>query len=279
VHDVAHPRLSLNQWTTRRWSLAEAIDGCVGHGIGGIGVWREKLAELPAGEARTRLDDAGLTVSSLCRGGFLSDAGTHATALDDNRRALDEAVDVGADLLVLVMGGLPAGSTDLAAARIAAQDGLAALVPYAVDAGVRLALEPLHPMYAADRCVLSTLRQAVEWAEPFAPSAVGVCVDTFHVWWDPEVTSAIEAVASAGRLATFQVCDFLVPLPADVLLGRGYMGDGVIDFEMLTRSIAATGYGGFVEVEIFNADVWADDPDTVCATVSERFDRLVAPYL
>lgn len=276
---MAHPRLSLNQWTTRRWTLSDAIDGCARHGIGGIGVWREKLAEVPAPEARSRLDDAGLTVTSLCRGGFLSDARTHATALDDNRRAVDEAVDIGADLLVLVMGGLPEGNTDLAAARTAARDGLAALAPYAIDAGVRLALEPLHPMYAADRCVLSTLRQAVEWAEPFPPGAVGLCVDTFHVWWDPEVEAAIAEVASADRLATFQVCDFLVPLPADVLLGRGYMGDGVIDFETLTRSVAATGYAGFVEVEIFNADVWADDPDTVCARVCERFDRLVAPFL
>ena len=276
---MAHPRLSLNQWTTRRWSLTDAIEGCARHGIGGIGVWREKLAEVPAPEARSRLDDAGLTVTSLCRGGFLSDASTHATALDDNRRAVDEAVSVGADLLVLVMGGLPVGSIDLAAARTAARNGLDALVPYAVDAGVRLALEPLHPMYAADRCVLSTLRQAVEWAEAFAPDAVGVCVDTFHIWWDPDVGPAIAEVASADRLATYQVCDFLVPLPADVLLGRGYMGDGVIDFESLTRTVAATGYDGFVEVEIFNADVWAADPDTVLATVSERFDRLVAPYL
>jgi sugar phosphate isomerase/epimerase len=276
---VAHPRLSLNQWTTRRWSLTDAIDGCARHGIRGIGVWREKLAELPAAEARLRVDDAGLTVTSLCRGGFLSDPRTHTTALDDNRRALDEAVAIGTDQLVLVMGGLPDGSTDLASARAAARDGLAALVPYAVDAGVRLALEPLHPMYAADRCVLSTLRQAVEWAQPFPPSAVGICVDTFHIWWDPDVHSAIAEVASADRLATYQVCDFLMPLPADVLLGRGYMGDGVIDFESLTRAVAATGYDAFVEVEIFNADVWADDPDTVCATVSDRFDRLVAPYL
>jgi sugar phosphate isomerase/epimerase len=276
---VAHPRLSLNQWTTRRWSLTDAIDGCARHGIRGIGVWREKLAELPAAEARLRVDDAGLTVTSLCRGGFLSDPRTHTTALDDNRRALDEAVAIGTDQLVLVMGGLPDGSLDLAAARAAARDGLEALVPYAVDAGVRLALEPLHPMYAADRSVLSTLNQAIDWAQPFAASAVGVCIDTFHVWWDPDVDSAIAEVASAGRLATFQVCDFLVPLPADVLLGRGYMGDGVIDFEALTRAVAAAGYDGFVEVEIFNADVWADDPDTVCAMVCDRFDRLVAPYL
>jgi sugar phosphate isomerase/epimerase len=276
---MAHARLSLNQWTTRRWGLTDAIDGCARHGIGGIGVWREKLAEVPMAEARSRLDDAGLTVTSLCRGGFLSDPRTHRTALDDNRRAVDEAVAIGADLLVLVMGGLPEDSTDLAGARTAARDGLGALVPYAVDAGVRLALEPLHPMYAADRCVLSTLRQALAWAQPFAPSAVGLCVDTFHVWWDPDLSQAVSEVGSADRLATFQVCDFLVPLPADVLLGRGYMGDGVIDFESLTRSVAATGYAGFVEVEIFNGEIWADDPDRVCATVSERFDRLVAPYL
>jgi sugar phosphate isomerase/epimerase len=276
---MAHPRLSLNQWTTRRWSLPEAIDGCARHGIRGIGVWREKFADVPVAEARSRLADADLTVTSLCRGGFLTDPTGHAAAIDDNRHAIDEAVALGTDLLVLVMGGLPKGSVDLASAREAAQEGLAELVTHAEEAGVRLALEPLHPMYAADRCVLSTLRQALDWAKDFPPESVGICVDTFHIWWDPDVTSAIADVAAAGRLATYQVCDFLVPLPADVLLARGYMGDGVIDFPALTRSVTATGYSDFVEVEIFNADVWAADPDEVCATVSDRFDRLVAPYL
>jgi sugar phosphate isomerase/epimerase len=274
---TAHPRLALNQWTTRRWSLAEAIDGCVRHGVRGLGVWREKVAEIGIAEARRRIDDAGLAVTSLCRGGFFTAAGN--AALAENRRAVDEAAALGAPLLVLVAGGLPAGSRDVTAARGRAQEVIAELVPYAASAGVRLALEPLHPMYCADRCVLSTLAQALEWAAPFDPSAVGVCVDTFHIWWDPTVLASIAAVAAAGRLATYQVCDFMLPIPADALLARGMMGDGVIDFAPMTAAVAASGYTGPVEVEIFNADVWAEDPDSVMTRMVSSFAEFVAPSL
>lgn len=274
---TAHPRLALNQWTTRRWSLAEAVDGCVRHGVGGIGVWREKVAEIGITEARQRIDDAGLVVTSLCRGGFFTAAGD--AALAENRRAVDEAAALGTSTLVLVAGGLPGGSRDLPAARARAQDVIAELVPYAAAAGLRLALEPLHPMYCADRCVLSTLAQALEWAAPFDPATVGVCVDTFHIWWDPTVLDAIAAVAAEGRLAAYQVCDFILPIPSDALLARGMMGDGVIDFAPMTAAVAATGYAGPVEVEIFNADVWADDPDHVMARMVTTFDTVVAPSL
>ncbi len=272
-----HPRLALNQWTTRRWSLAEAVEGCVRHGVAGIGVWREKVAETGLPEARLRIDDAGLEVTSLCRGGFFTAPGN--AALDENRRAVDEAAALGAPVLVLVAGGLPDGSRDVAAARGRAQDVIAELVPYAASAGVRLALEPLHPMYCADRCVLSTLAQALEWAAPFDPTALGVCVDTFHIWWDPTVLDSIAAAGAAGRLAAYQVCDFILPIPADALLARGMLGDGVIDFAPMTAAVAATGYAGPVEVEIFNADVWADDPDHVMDRMVETFGRLVAPSL
>jgi len=274
---AAHPRLALNQWTTRRWSLAEAVDGCVRHGVGGIGLWREKVAEIGGGEARNRIDDARLVVTSLCRGGFFTAPGD--AALADNRRAVDEAAALGTSVLVLVAGGLPGGSRDLAAARGRAQEVIAELVPYAASAGVQLALEPLHPMYCADRCVLSTLAQALEWAAPFDPATVGVCVDTFHIWWDPSVLDSIASVAAAGRLATYQVCDFILPIPADALLARGMMGDGVIDFAPMTAAVAATGYAGPVEVEIFNADVWAEDPDRVMARMVSTFAELVAPSL
>jgi len=277
VQAVAHPRLALNQWTTRRWSLPEAVEGCVRHGVGGIGVWREKVAEIGMPEARQRIDDSGLVVTSLCRGGFFTAAGN--TALDDNRRAVDEAAALAAPILVLVAGGLPDGSRDVAGARGRARDVIAELVPYAASAGVRLALEPLHPMYCADRCVLSTLAQALDWAVPFDPASVGVCVDTFHIWWDPDVLDSIAAVAAAGRLAAYQVCDFILPIPADALLARGMMGDGVIDFAPMTAAVAATGYDGPVEVEIFNADVWAEDPDHVMGRMVESFGRLVAPHL
>ncbi|MEU3116181.1 sugar phosphate isomerase/epimerase family protein [Micromonospora chalcea] len=268
-------RLSLNQRTTHRWSVAQAVDGCVRAGIPAIGLWREPVAEIGVPAAARLVTDAGLRVSSLCRGGFLTaadDAG-RAAALADNRRAIDEAAALRAACLVLVVGGLPPGSRDLAGARQRVADALAELAPYAGARGVRLALEPLHPMYCADRAVLSTLGQALDVAEAFPAEQVGVVVDTFHVWWDPDVWRQI---ARAGtRIASFQICDFLTPLPADVLLGRGMMGDGHIDFPPLRRAVEAAGYSGDVEVEIFNAEVWATDPDQVLATMTARYTDLV----
>ncbi|MFG2066830.1 sugar phosphate isomerase/epimerase family protein [Micromonospora tulbaghiae] len=270
-------RLSLNQRTTQRWSVAEAVDGCVRAGIPAIGLWREPVAENGVPAAARLVADAGLRVSSLCRGGFLTaaDEAGRIEALADNRRAIDEAAALRAACLVLVVGGLPPGSRDLAGARQRVADALAELAPYAAERGVRLALEPLHPMYCADRAVLSTLGQALDLAEAFPAEQVGVVVDTFHVWWDPDVWRQI---ARAGtRIASFQVCDFLTPLPADVLLGRGMMGDGHIDFPPLRRAVEAAGYSGDVEVEIFNAEVWATDPDRVLATMTARYvDRVLA---
>ncbi|MBO4141566.1 sugar phosphate isomerase/epimerase [Micromonospora tulbaghiae] len=269
--DTRLARLSLNQRTTRRWSVAEAVDGCVRAGIPAIGLWREPVAEIGVPAAARLVADAGLRVSSLCRGGFLTaaDEAGRIEALADNRRAIDEAAALRAACLVLVVGGLPPGSRDLAGARRRVADALAELAPYAAERGVRLALEPLHPMYCADRAVLSTLGQALDLAEAFPAEQVGVVVDTFHVWWDPDVWRQI---ARAGtRIASFQVCDFLTPLPADVLLGRGMMGDGHIDFPPLRRAVEAAGYSGDVEVEIFNAEVWATDPDQVLATMTARY--------
>lgn len=259
-------RLSLNQWTTRRWSVAEAVDGCVRHGIPAIGLWRDHVAEHGLRETAALVRDVGLRVSSLCRGGFFN----HPDWWDDNRRAIEEAATLGAACLLLVPGGLPSGSNDLAAARAHVADALAELVPYARDHGVRLAIEPMHPMYCADRSVVSTLRQALD----IAPPEVGVAVDCFHVWWDPE---ALPQIGRAGdRIASFQVCDFLNPLPADALLGRAMMGDGVIDFIPLRMAVAAAGYTGDIEVEIFNADIWAADPDDVLTTMKRRYAELIA---
>ncbi|MFD6263366.1 sugar phosphate isomerase/epimerase family protein [Micromonospora chalcea] len=276
---TADPRLaklSLNQRTTQHWSVAQAVDGCVRAGIPAIGLWREPVAEIGVPAAARLVTDAGLRVSSLCRGGFLTaaDEAGRAAALADNRRAIDEAAALRAACLVLVVGGLPPGSRDLPGARQRVADALAELAPYAGERGVRLALEPLHPMYCADRAVLSTLGQALDLAEAFPAEQVGVVVDTFHVWWDPDVWRQI---ARAGtRIASFQVCDFLTPLPADVLLGRGMMGDGHIDFPPLRRAVQAAGYTGDVEVEIFNAEVWATDPDRVLATMTARYvDRVL----
>lgn len=272
---LAH--LSLNQATTQRWSVREAVDGCVRAGIPAIGLWRAPVAEAGVTSTARMVADAGLRVSSLCRGGFLTavDPAERASAIADNRRAVEEAAELGAACLVMVVGGLPAGSRDLAGARTRVADAIAELAPYAGERGVRLALEPLHPMYVADRAVLSTLQQAIDMAEPFPVDQVGVVVDTFHIWWDPQVWEQIARAGAAGRIASFQVCDFLTPIPADVLLARAMMGDGHIDFPPLRRAVEAAGWTGDTEVEIFNAEVWAADPAEVVETMKRRYVDLV----
>lgn len=248
-------RLSLNQITTRSWSLPEAVSGCARAGVGWIGLWRDKVAEVGVEAAARTVRDHGLRVSSLCRGGFFTGRGPDGPTDDgiaDTRAALDEAAALGTDVLVLVVGGV--ADRNLPGSRRRVADALDQLVPVALDRGVRLALEPLHPVQCAERSVLSTLRQALDLAAPYPPEAVGVVVDEFHVWWDPTVEDSI--AAAAGRIAGFQVCDELVPLP-DTLLGRGLPGQGPIDHRHLRTCVEAAGYDGPIEVEIFNADLWA----------------------
>nr|WP_323743367.1 sugar phosphate isomerase/epimerase family protein [Curtobacterium sp. VKM Ac-1395] len=265
-------------------SLAEAIAAVTAAGVEAIGTWREPVADVGLDEAVRMVRDSGLRVSTHCRGGFftLADGAERRLAMDDNRRAIDEtAALAGAGapgsrpVLVLVAGGLPSGSKDLGAARARVADALTELVPHALDAGVQLAVEPLHPMYAADRAVVSTLAQALDLAAPFPAEAVGVAVDTFHVWWDPALESSIARAGAAGRIATYQVCDWVTPLAADPLLSRGYPGDGHIDFGPIGAAVAAAGYTGDVEVEIFNQSVW----DTAPAVVVDRVVRSVAAHV
>ena len=264
-------RFSINQMTVKQLTLPELTEACVRLGVPGVGLWREPVQAYGTQAAAKLVHDAGLAVTTLCRGGFLtaSDPAARAEALDDNRAAIDEAVTLGTDTLVLVSGGLPAGSRDLYGARERIADALAVLAPYAGERGVRLAIEPLHPMYASDRCVVSTLDQALELAERFPAEQVGVVVDTYHVWWDARL--AAEIARAGRRIVSFQVCDWVLPLPADTLLGRGHLGDGCIDFAPIAAAVAAAGYAGDVEVEIFNAEVWDAPPDQTAATVRERF--------
>ncbi|MDT0194151.1 sugar phosphate isomerase/epimerase family protein [Arthrobacter sp. AB6] len=273
-------RLSLNSATTKKWTLAQVVDGCVNAGIPAIGPWRDRVEEAGLDKAARLIKDAGLRVSSLCRGGFLTapDAEGQAAALADNRAAILEAVALGTRELFLVVGGLAPGEKDVVAARRRVADRLADLVPFAEENGVRLVLEPLHPMYAADRALISTLGQALDLAAPFAASAVGVAVDTFHVWWDPELKAQIERAGREGRIASYQVCDFNMPIAADPLLSRGYMGDGVVDFAAIGTWVRDAGYTGDIEVEIFNQDIWDTDGNAVLATVKERYAELVLPY-
>jgi len=272
-------RLSLNQRTTASWSLPEAIQGCVDAGIGAIGVWREQLAEVGFDEGCRLVVDAGLRVSSLCRGGFFTAADpAEAQAIEaSNREAIDEAAGLSAATLVLVAGGLPTGDRDLQAARDRAAFAIERLVPYAHERGVTLGIEPMNPIYAADRGVISTLGQALDIAERFDAADVGVVVDTFHLWWEPGIADQLRRAGQ--RIVSYQICDWITPLPADTLLARGMMGDGHIDFPTFTKSVAAAGYGGDIEVEIFNADLWAAPPASVVDTMVERYLRLVQHYL
>jgi len=272
---VPHPRLSLNQATIKYATLDEALAVAAAAGIQSIGLWREPVQAVGLTEAVERVTASGLRVSSLCRGGFFttSDPVARREALDDNRRALDEAAALGAPALVLVAGGLPEGSRDIVGARARVADALEALAPYALETGVTLAIEPLHPMYAADRAVVSTLGQALDIALHFDERAVGVVVDAFHVWWDPEVMQQI--ARAAGRIASYQVCDWITPLASDALLSRGMMGDGHIDFGPLTEAVTAAGYTGDVEVEIFNQHIWDSPFDEVVGQTVRRFAATV----
>lgn len=278
-YDLTDPyrSLSLNTATTKRWTLAEAVDGAARAGLGAVGLWRDRVDEIGVAAAAKIVADAGLRVSSLCRGGFLTEPGDGQAALDDNRRAIDDAATLATRELVMVMGGIP--DRDLAAARARVEERLAVLVPYAAERGVRIALEPLHPMFCADRAVISTLAQALSMAQPYSAQTVGVVVDTFHLWWDPTLEQQIAHAGASGRISSYQVCDWLNPMTADPLLSRGMMGEGVIDFATIGRWVRSAGYRGDVEVEIFNAAVWAADGHDVIETMKQRYRDLVLPSL
>ncbi|MET8361521.1 sugar phosphate isomerase/epimerase family protein [Micromonospora sp. NPDC005171] len=259
-------RFSFNQATAQRWPLPEVVAGCVAAGVPGIGLWREPVAEYGLARSAKLVRDAGLAVTSLCRGGFFAADDWRA----ENLRAIEEAAALGAPELVLVSGGLPAGSRDIDGARRRVADAIGELAPHAEAAGVRLAIEPLHPMFAADRCVIATLGQALDIAERFDPVVVGVVVDAYHVWWDDTVYAQI--ARAAARIAAFQVCDWVTPLPEGVLLGRALPGDGCIELRRLREAVDAAGYVGPIEVEVFSAEVWAHPG-------AEVLDASIAGYL
>jgi sugar phosphate isomerase/epimerase len=215
-------------------------------------VWRYKLNG-DATKASAMIRSEGLRVSSLCRGGWFSapTAEERRKRIEDNRRAIEEAALLGAPVLVIVSG--PASGQTLEDARSTVLDGLLEVLPDAEKAGVILGIEPLHPMYAAERSVVVTLKQANDLAEQLSSPAAGVVVDVFHVWWDPEVMSQIER--ARGKIAGFHVSDWPVPLPG-ILMGRAMMGDGVIELRKLRQAVDATGYDGPIEVEIFNDEIW-----------------------
>ncbi|MGE0733391.1 MAG: sugar phosphate isomerase/epimerase family protein [Alphaproteobacteria bacterium] len=267
--------LSLNTITVKaQWTLRQCIEACRRHGITGISPWRDKLQECGVAEAAKLIRAANLTVTGLCRGGMFpaADAAGRKANVEENFRAVDEAAAIGAQCLVLVVGGLPPGSRDLPGAHQQVEDGIAALLEYSRQRNVPLAIEPLHPMFAADRACVNTLGHALDMCDRLG-AGVGVAVDVYHVWWDPELAKQI---ARAGkRVLAFHICDWLVPTE-DLLTDRGMMGDGVIDIPAIRAMVEAAGYRGLCEVEIMSSkNWWRRDGDEVLRVCKERHANCV----
>jgi len=288
-------RLSLNTATCKHLTLAQCVQAASASGLESIGVWRDRVQEVGVENAAAMIRNAGLRVSSLCRGGFITgrDSAQVSQAMIDNRVAIDEAAILGTHELVMVVGGLPSSfpmmglahtdadtvDKDLVAARVRVEERIAELVPYAREKGVRLALEPMHPLFTADRGVLTTLAQALDIAADHSPSEVGVVVDTYHVWWDPDLAPSIARAGREHRISSYQICDWILPLAANTLNSRGMMGDGYIDFPTITGWVSQAGYTGDVEVEIFNEDIWAQPGEVTLAQMIARYSELVEPHL
>jgi sugar phosphate isomerase/epimerase len=280
-----HRWLSLNTATVRQQGdLIDIIEACARHGILAIDPWRDQVAAVGLERAVRAVRDAGLELSGYCRGGmFTSDAARRTEVRDDNRRAVDEAHALGACCVVLVVGGLPQysrpgsiASKDIISARAQVDEAMAEMLDYAQQAGIPLAIEPLHPAYAADRACVNTTKQALDICDRLDPErnrALGVALDVYHIWWDPEVLSQIERAAK-DRILAFHVCDWLVPTK-DILNDRGMMGDGVIDIRRLRGAVEAQGFAGYSEIEIFSNEWWLRPMDEVLKTCIERHRTVV----
>ena len=265
--------LSINLATVRQqYDMRQAVEACLKQGITAIAPWRDQVHRIGLSEAAKIVADNRLKVTGLCRGGMFPAANADglAAAIDDNKRAIDEAAALNADCLVLVVGGLPEGSKDIGHAREMVADGIAAVLPHARSAGIPLAIEPLHPMYAADRACVNTLEQALDICDLLG-EGMGVAIDVYHVWWDPKLYEQIARAGAGGRILAHHICDWLVPT-TDLLLDRGMMGDGVIDLKGIRAEIEKAGFFGLQEVEIFSQNNWWKRPgEEVLSTCVERF--------
>jgi sugar phosphate isomerase/epimerase len=266
-------RLSINHYSVRQLGLEQLIQECRELGIPYVGLWRDKVHEVGIERAKVLIAHAGLKISSLCRGGFFpyNDEAQRQKSIEENRKVIDEAASLGTQLVVLVCGGIAAAG--LSASREMVKEGIASLVPYAIERGVRLGIEPLHPMFAADRSVVVTLAQANELASHFSAEVVGIVIDAYHVWWDPELEPEIGR--AAGRIFGFHVSDWIVPLP-DILNGRGLMGDGFIELPAISALIEEAGYRGPIEVEVFNQSLWQLPGRMALDRIKERFMELLS---
>lgn len=251
-------RLCVHTITTKPWTIEKAAQEFSAAGIGGITVWRDALQGRDIAATGRMLRELNLEVVSLCRGGFfpaLTPAARQA-AIDDNLKAIDQAAALGAPLVVLVCGATPGQS--LTQSRNQIQDGIAACLPHAAAAGVKLAIEPLHPMYAGERSAINTLAQANDMAEALDSPQVGIAVDVYHLWWDPDLENQIRRCGQNGNLSAFHICDWKTPT-LDMLNDRGLMGEGCIDLKQIRSWVEAAGFEGFHEVEIFSELYWKQD--------------------
>jgi len=251
-------RLCIHTITTKPWQIEEAAKNFAEAGVEGITVWRDALEGRNIKLTGKLLREHDLTIVSLCRGGFFpaKDLNKRKLAIDDNRRAIDEAVELGTSMIVLVCGADP--SQPLEESRKQIRDGIAAILPEAAVAGVKLAIEPLHPMYADTRSAINTLAQANDLAEGLNSPSVGVAIDVYHVWWDPSLEKEIERCGANGNLLAFHICDWKVPT-SDLLLDRTLMGEGCIPIKQIRSLVEAAGFTGFNEVEIFSTEYWKYD--------------------
>lgn len=264
-------KLCIHTVTTKPWSIEEAARQYARVGVSGISVWRDSLQGRDAGKTGRMLTDCGLKVVSYVRGGFFpaAEAGDRLTAIDDNRKMIDEAAQLGAPLLVLVCGAVPGQTLELSRRQI--EDGIAAILPHAENAGIRLGIEPLHPMYADNRSAVNTIRQANDMSEAFNSPHLGVVVDVYHLWWDPDLQEQIARCGASDSLFAFHICDWKTPTE-DLLLDRGLMGEGCIDIRQIRGWVESAGFEGYHEVEIFSKTYWAMD--------QKRFlDMIVEAYL
>jgi sugar phosphate isomerase/epimerase len=268
-------RLSIHTMTTKPWSLAQSADAFARAGIGGITVWRQHLEPYGPSAGARLLRDAGLACTALCRGGFFpaGDEQGRQAAIEDNRRAIADAQALGAPMVVLVCGAVP--GLPLRDARAMIEDGIRAIEPDARAAGVILAIEPLHPQYAADRSAITTLAEARRLCERIASPWVKIALDVYHVWWDPEVDEEIARCGAAGLTVGFHLCDWRVPT-RDPLNDRAIMGEGVIEVADLRRRVRSAGFSGYDEVEIFSTELWAQDQHAVLARIIAAYQRLAA---
>lgn len=263
-------KLCIHTITTRHWSIEEAAENYSRVGVRGISVWRQYLEGRNMADTGKMLRDHDLEIISLVRGGFFPavSAAARNQAIADNKKAIDEAAALGAPMIVLVCGADPGQALETSRAQI--REGIEAILPYAIENGVKLAIEPLHPMYADTRSAVNTMAQANDMAEAIHSDHVGVAADVYHIWWDPDLEQQLMRCGQQGNLFAFHICDWMSPT-VDLLNDRGLMGEGCIPIRKIRGWAEAAGFRGFNEVEIFSDRWWAEDQH-------EFLEKIVTQY-